>query len=53
MRQPGKVPVYLNLPDENMTLLAPREWWCQDAEDMQATLMTILDLKDMKVVDKR
>ena len=53
MRQPGKVPVYLNLPDENMTLLAPREWWCEDAEDMQATLMTILDLKDMKVVDKR
>ena len=53
MRQPGKVPVYLNLPDENMTLLAPRKWWCQDAEDMQATLMTILDLKDMKVVDKR
>ena len=36
-----------------MTLLAPREWWCEDAEDMQATLMTILDLKDMKVVDKR
>jgi len=53
MRQPGKVPVYLNLPDENITLLAPRDWWCQDAEDMQATLMTILDRKDMKVVDKR
>ena len=52
-RQPGKVPVYMNFPDEGLTLLAPRDWWCEDAEDMLATLMTTLPEKDMKVVDKR
>lgn len=52
-RQPGKVPVYMNFPDEGITLLAPRDWWCEVAEDMLATLMTTLPEKDMKVVDKR
>ena len=52
-RQPGKVPVYMNLPKEGITLLAPREFWCEDAEDMQATLMTTLPRADMKIVDKR
>lgn len=52
-RQPGKVPVYMNFPDKGITLLAPRDWWCEDAEDMLATLMTTLPEKDMKVVDKR
>ena len=52
-RQPGKVPVYMNFPDEGITLLVPRDWWCEDAEDMLATLMTTLPEKDMKVVDKR
>lgn len=52
-RQPGKVPVYMTFPDEGITLLAPRDWWCEDAEDMLATLMTTLPEKDMKVVDKR
>ena len=52
-RQPDKVPVYMNFPDEGITLLAPRDWWCEDAEDMLATLMTTLPEKDMKVVDKR
>lgn len=52
-RQPGQVPVYMNFPDEGITLLAPRDWWCEDAEDMLATLMTTLPEKDMKVVDKR
>ena len=52
-RQPGNVPVYMNFPDEGITLLAPRDCWCEDAEDMMATLMTTLPEKDMKVVDKR
>ena len=52
-RQPGKVPVYMNFPDEGITLLAPCDWWCEDAEDMLATLMATLPEKDMKVVDKR
>jgi len=52
-RQPGKVPVYMNLPEEGVTLLAPRDWWCEDAEDMLATLMTTLPRGDMRIVDKR
>ena len=52
-RQPGDVPVYMNLPEEGITLLAPRELWCEDAEDMYATLMTTLDRADMRIVDKR
>ena len=43
----------MNLPEEGVTLLVPRSLWCEDAEDMQATLMTILPLADMKIVDKR
>ena len=52
-RQPGSVPVYMNLPEEGVTLLAPRDWWCEDAEDMYATLMTTLERADMRIVDKR
>ena len=26
----GDVPVYINLPDEGITLLAPRDWWCSE-----------------------
>lgn len=26
-RQPGKVPVYMNFPDEGITLPCPRDWW--------------------------
>ncbi len=52
-RQPGTVPVYMNLPAEGVTLLAPRDWWCEDAEDMYATLMTTLPREDMRIVDKR
>ena len=43
----------MNLPEEGVTLLAPRDWWCEDAEDMYATLMTTLPREDMRIVDKR
>ena len=45
--------VFVNLPEEGVTLLAPRDWWCEDAEDMYATLMTTLPREDMRIVDKR
>ncbi len=44
----GDVPVYINLPDEGITLLAPRDWWC--SED---SLDNIADNSDnIKVVRK-
>ncbi|MBO4836350.1 MAG: DNA polymerase III subunit alpha [Clostridia bacterium] len=52
---PGDVPVYLNLPEEGITLLAPPEWWCADAEEAEAALALsgLLTVHDMRTVDKR
>ena len=46
----GSVPVYLNLPDEGVTLLAPMSWWCDDAEEAKAGLLGCLPAENMKVV---
>lgn len=51
-RQPGKIPVFLHLKDENLTLLSPRDWWVAEALDAQADLLTILPGKQIKVVNK-
>ena len=51
-RMPGDIPVYLNIPKENITLLAPRSMWVDDAWDARATLMSELNDQDMKVVEK-
>jgi len=52
LRMRGNIPVYMNLPDEGITLLAPREMWVDDAQDAWATLMSELPQEDMKVVKK-
>lgn len=49
---PGNIPVYLNLPEENITLLAPRDWWCEDGDDAYANLLDILPKENIKVVRK-
>lgn len=49
---PGNIPVYLNLPDEGITLLAPRDWWCSDGDDACANLLDILPMENIKVVKK-
>jgi len=51
-RMPGDIPVYLNIPAENITLLAPKTMWVDDALDARATLMSELNDQDMKVVEK-
>ena len=51
-RIPGEVPVYMNLPEEGITLLAPPEVWCSDPEEAKKALYGILDDKDMKAVAK-
>ena len=51
-RQPGHIPVYFHLKDEQMTLLAPRDWWVKEALDARADLLTILPSEQIKVVNK-
>jgi hypothetical protein len=49
----GDIPVYLNFPEENTTLLAPSEWWCDDALDAQANLLEYMKIQDIRVVRKK
>ncbi|NLX83104.1 MAG: DNA polymerase III subunit alpha [Clostridiales bacterium] len=51
-RQPGHIPVYFHLKDEQLTLLAPRDWWIHEALDARADLLTILPSEQIKVVNK-
>ena len=51
-RQKGRVPVFLYIKEENLTLLAPEDWWVKDALDARADLLTILHSKQIKVVNK-
>ncbi len=52
-RMHGDIPVYLNFPQENTTLLAPPEWWCDDALDAQANLLEYMKIQDIRVVRKK
>ena len=49
---PGRIPVYVNLPEEGITLLCPREMWVSDGEQARAMLAPLLPQQDMKVVTK-
>ena len=51
-RIPGPTPVYINIPKENITLLIPRDLWVVDGEEAIASLLTILNINDMKVIKK-
>ncbi len=52
-KMPGNIPVYLNLPEEGITLLSPRDWWCDDGDDARANLLDIVPLENIKVVNKK
>ncbi len=49
---PGNVPVYLSLPGEGITLLAPRDWWCEDGASAAESLNGIISKDNIKVVNK-
>ena len=51
-RQPGNIPVFLHLKEENLTLLSPRDWWVKEALDARADLLTMLNNNQIKVVNK-
>ncbi|MBE5776159.1 MAG: DNA polymerase III subunit alpha [Clostridiales bacterium] len=48
----GDVPLYLNIPDENITLLAPRDMWPRDAESARAALIMQLGAENVKITRK-
>ncbi|MBE5784054.1 MAG: DNA polymerase III subunit alpha, partial [Clostridiales bacterium] len=50
---PGQVPVYLNLPKEQITLLCPREIWVRSGNEAMDALNQELSQDDMKVVLKQ
>ena len=45
----GDVPLYLNLPEENVTLLAPRALWQQDADAARSRLILELGAQNVKI----
>ena len=48
----GEIPVYLHLPEEGITLLAPRSMWVQSAEAAQRALGPTLGDENIKIVTK-
>lgn len=46
----GTTPVFLNLPEEDTTLLTPSDWWCQDAAKAKIALLSCLSAENIKVV---
>ncbi len=49
----GEIPVFLNIPDERITLLAPRAWWCRDAASARDRLLSRLQADNIRVVKKK
>ena len=49
-KAPGPVPVYINIPEENITLLCPRALWADTAEIAMENLSGLLRPEDMKPV---
>jgi DNA polymerase-3 subunit alpha len=49
---PGDIPVYINLPEEGITLLCPRNLWVKNAKDAYSTLLYLVGDPDIKVVEK-
>lgn len=48
----GDIPVYINLPEEGITLLCPRALWAQSGEKAREKLLEIIGDTDIKVVQK-
>ena len=48
----GPVPVYMNLPEEGITLLFPRDTWVADCEKARKALLSLLPPEDIRPVRK-
>ena len=49
---PGSVPVYMHLPEEKITLLAPRLSWCDATDSCLARLGELLGADNVKLTVK-
>lgn len=49
----GPVPVYINLPQEGITLLAPRSMWVRSTQEAVEKLSGEIGNENMKVVEKQ
>ena len=50
---PGSVPVYLHLPAEKMTLLAPKTGWCDASDGCLYRLNALLGAENVKLLESR
>ena len=50
---PGSVPVYLHLPAEKMTLLAPKTGWCDASDGCLNRLNALLGTENVKLLESR
>ena len=50
---PGSVPVYLHLPAEKMTLLAPKTGWCDASDGCLNRLNALLGAENVKLLEGR
>ena len=50
---PGSVPVYLHLPAEKMTLLAPKTGWCDASDGCLNRLNALLGVENVKLLESR
>ena len=49
---PGSVPVYLHIPEERVTLLAPKLQWCDASEGCLSRLSGVYGAENVKLVEK-
>ena len=49
---PGDVPVYMHIPDEKLTLLAPAVFWCDASENCIGRMKELLGEENVKTVTK-
>lgn len=49
---PGTVPVYIHIPAENKTLMAPQDLWCDSCSLLQDNLVALLGPENVRVVSK-
>ena len=49
-KHPGPVPVYFHIPEEKITLLTPKNLWCDGDEPVQQDLERLLGIENIKAV---
>lgn len=49
-RYPGPVPVYFHITSERITLLTPRNLWCDGDEQVQQDLEKMLGMENVRAV---